>query len=269
MWLNLSVLGNSDNWTFVMAGMLFDDAARPFDQGGIRQVRPTGGDWVGGGADGPYNSNVYDLAFYPDTPTQSTDLSNYSDGQFVNLTRGVQVDFGAQYHRLVFAAPITHTYAVAATSSATSLEANETATITATFTDKGVGVEGAQVSITFSPSAAGTLVGSTVDTTDEDGLATFTFRAGTVSANTTVTFTITAANGTAPSVTDTVTLTVVAPEVTPPPPPPAGIDPLVLGVGIGAVVLILIAVAAVLFLRRKKGPGGEPKEGEGGGTPPT
>lgn len=265
IWLNHSVFGTSDNWTFVIAAMIFDDAARPFEQGGIRAVKGSTENWAGGGANGPFNPNVYDLAFYPDTASQTTDLSNYTTGRHANITRGVQVNFGTQYHRLVRAAPITHTYAVAATRSPTSLDEDDTATITATFTDKGAGIQGASVSISFAPSSAGSLVGSTIQTTDAIGRATFTFRAGQVSSDTTVTFTISAANGTAPSVTTTTTVTVNAPTTTVP--PSAGLDPLVLGAGIGAAVLIAIVAVALLLMRKRKGPGGT--QGGTEGNPPT
>ncbi len=257
IWLNRSVIGSGDNWTYLAAGVLFDDAARPFDQGGIRQVREVASDWIGGGSNGPFNPNVYDMAFYPTTADQMRDLSNYSNGQFANLTWGVQVNFGTRWHRLVHAVPVTHNYAVGVATNVAQLNNGQDATITATFTDKGAPVAGGSVSISASPTSAGSLTGSTVKTTDANGVATFTFRAGSVTSDTVVTFTTTAQNGTAPQVTRTATLTVKAPA--PPSQPPAGIDPLLLG-GVGLVIVVAVVAALALLMRARK------KGGAGGGT---
>jgi hypothetical protein len=235
IWLNRSVIGSGDNWTYLAAGVLFDDAARPFDQGGIRQVREVASDWAGGGSNGPFNPN----------------------GKFANLTWGVQVNFGTRWNRLVHAVPVTHNYAAGVATNVTQLNNGRDATITATFTDKGAPVAGGSVSISASPSSAGGLTGSTVKTTDANGMATFTFRAGSVTSDTVVTFTATAQNGTAPQVTGTATLTVKAP--IPPTPPPAGIDPLLLG-GIALVIVIAVVAALALLMRARK------KGGAGGGT---
>ena len=255
IWLNRSVFGNTDNWTWMMASMLFDDAARSFDQGGIRQVRPTAGDWIGGGSNGPYNPNVYDLAFYATTPDQTLDLSNYTGGQWANLTRGVQVNFTAQWHRFVRAVPPTHSYAVTVSPAQTRITPGTETTITVTFTDNGAPVPSAQVALAFAPSSGGSLVGNTVKTTDANGVATFTFRAGSVTADTTVTFTATATNGTTTR-TGTGTLTVA-----PPPPPPVEGPNWVLYGGVAVVVIIVIASIAILLRMRGK-PKPPPEEGQ-------
>ena len=260
IWLNKSVLGSSDNWTYLIAGMLFDDAARPYDQGGIRAVRQTAGDWWGGGANGPFNPNVYDLAFYPDTAAQSTDLSNYSNAQYANLTWGEQVNFGARWSRSVHAVPVTHNYAASAASNVTQLNAGRDATITVTFTDKGVPVVGGSVSLSSSPTAAGALTGSTVKNTDANGQATFTFRAASVTSDTTATFTATATNGTA-SAMGTATLVVKAPPTSP---PPSGIDPLVIGGVVAGIIILIVAVALVMRMRKTGKTGGQTGEEEGG-----
>jgi len=264
IWLNHSVLGTSDNWTYLIAGLVYDDAARPFQDGGIRSVKPVVENWAGGGANGPFNTNAYDAAFYPDTASQTTDLSNYATGQYANLTWGMQVNFGTQWHRFVHAVPVTHNYAAGVSPNVTQLNAGQDATVTVTFTDKGAPVVGASVSIASSPSSAGALTGSTVKTTDSNGRVTFTFHAASVTTDTVVTFTATATNGTS-TAAGTGTLTVKAPPTTP---PPSGIDPLVIG-GIAAVVIIAVVAAIALLMRARKkgGPGGQ-TGGESGGSSP-
>ena len=255
IWLNFSVIGTGDDWTFVVATMLFDDAARAWDQGGVRQVREAPSDWAGSGSNGPHNPNAYDIAFYPDTPSQTEDLSNYTSGQYANLTRAVRVHFAAQTHDFLHASPLTHDYAVAVASNRTTLGNGQRATITATVTDNGSPVQGAEVTLSASPSAAGTIVGSQVLTTDANGEALFTFEGAEVSQDTTVTFTATATNGTADAGSGTGSLTVEAPEA--PPPPPSGIDPLLIA---GVVILLVIVVAAIALLMRKRKPASTPPE---------
>lgn len=259
LWLNFSVIGDggsNDNWIFLIAGMVYDDAARPFEQGGIRAVKVAVENWAGGGSNGAAlrNPNVYDLAFYPDTPSQIADLSTYTATDYAVLTRGVRINFAALQHELVRAVPLTHSYALAWTASPTSVDLNENTTIEVTFTDNTLPVVGGSVSITTT-SAAGSLVGSTVKTTGATGKVTFTFRGGSVTQDTTVSFTITASNDTATDVTATATVTVNAPAA---PPPPGGVSPVLLA---GIAILILIVIVAIaLFMRRKKAPGA------GGGT---
>jgi len=254
IWLNFSVIGSGDGWTYVMTAMLFDDAARPWDQGGIRQVREAVTDWAGGGSNGPGNPNVYDLAFYPDTASQTADLSDHASGRWANLTRGVKINFAAQTHQLVHAAPLTHDYAVAVAVNPIELDRNETAMVVVTVTDNGAPVDGAEVTLTFGPSAAGSIVGAQILTTGANGQATFTFRAGSVTQDTTVTFTATATNGTANAGSGTRTVTVKAPVTQP---PPSGISPILIA---GVIILLVVVVAAIALLRRRKPTGEPPKE---------
>lgn len=261
IWLNRSVFGNGDNWTYTMAAMLFDDAARSFDQGGIRQVRPTPGDWVGGGSNGPYNPNVYDLAFYPTTASQTTDLSNYTTGRWANLTRAVQVNFATRWHRFLVGVPPTHNYAVTVSPDQTQIAPGAEATVTVTFTDNGVGVPSADVALAFTPSAGGAIVGSAIKTTNANGVATFTFRAASVTADTTVTFTATGTNDTATK-TGSGTLTVKVPV-----PPAEGPNWVLIG-GIAVVIILVVAGIAILMRMRGKPKGGEEAGKKEGGPPP-
>ncbi len=261
IWLNFTVLGNTDGWTFVVAVMLFDDAARPFDQGGVRQVRETAAAWVGGGSNGPGNPNVYDLAFYSNTAAQTADLSDYGADHWANLTYGMWVNFGTMQFQQIHAVPLTHTYAVTVTRSVAELNETEDATITVTFTDNAAPVNGATVSLGFQPNAAGSIVGNQIKTTGANGQVTFTFRAASVTDDTTVTFTATATNGTAAPQTGTGTLVVKAPT---PPTPPAGLSPVLIA---GIVILVIIIIAAIALLMRRKKPAGPGGGGAGGGGP--
>ena len=157
-------------------------------------------------------------------------------------------DFMVAFRTALQAAP-THSYAIAVSTGVAELHANELTTITATLTDKGAPVIGASVDIAASPADAGQLSGTT-STTDAYGHATFTFRAGAVAADTTVTFTVTASNGTDIGSLRTVTLTLLAqPQASPTP----------LGIGqtwvftavVGASVAIAIVVAVWSLTRRR------------------
>ncbi len=157
-------------------------------------------------------------------------------------------DFMLAFRTALQAAP-THSYAIAVSTGVAELHASELTTITATLTDNEAPVIGASVDIAASPADAGQLSGTT-STTDAYGHATFTFRAGAVAADTTVTFTVTASNGTDIGSLRTVTLTLLAqPQASPTP----------LGIGqtwvftavVGASVAIAIAVA-VWSLRRRR-----------------
>ena len=190
IWLNYSVFGNTDNWTYVIAGMLYDDAARTFDEGGIRQVRPTGGDWIGGGSNGPYNANVYDLAFYPDVESQMEDLSAYrTTGSYPNVTRALQVNIRDQWYQLLAVPTMTSTLSV------NSIGAGETAALTAFLSTADGPVADASVTLAVDPSTAVDITSANPATTNEFGAAMFTLRGRALETATPVTLTLTAAVG--------------------------------------------------------------------------
>ena len=189
IWLNFSVLGTSDNWTYVIAGMLFDDAARPFDTGGIRQVRPTAGDWTGGGSNGPMNPNVYDLAFYPDAAAQAADLSQYTARAYANITRAMQINFGAKWHGPVV---VQNLLDASATLSVSEVGPGESAGLTVYVTNRNVPVAGASVQLAADPAGSVDIVGPNPATTNEFGAAAFTVRGRSLDSDSTVALTATA-----------------------------------------------------------------------------
>ena len=190
IWLNYSVFGNTDNWTYVIAGMLYDDAARNFDEGGIRQVRPAASDWIGGGSNGPSNANVYDLAFYPDAASQMEDLSSYrTTGSYPNVTRALQVNIRDQWYQLLAVPTMTSTLSV------NSIGTGETAALTAFLSTADGPVAGASVTLAANPASAVDIVGSNPATTNEFGAVMFTVRGRALEAATPVSLTLTAAVG--------------------------------------------------------------------------
>ncbi len=206
IWLNYSVLGNSDNWTYAIAGMLFDDAARTFEEGGIRQVRTTNSDWAGGGSNGPMNPNVYDLAFYPDTTSQQTDLSEYVSTAYTSITRAVQVNLTAKWYAL---RSVTNVLGMASSISSSEVKRGETAGIVSFVTDRNSPVAGSSVVLTANPASAVTISGSP-STTNAFGAAMFAVQGNAVTSDTVVTLTATATVGTS-TVSESITLTVLAP----------------------------------------------------------
>ncbi len=206
IWLNYSVLGNSDNWTYAIAGMLFDDATRPYEQGGIRQVRPVAGDWVGGGSNGPFNPNVYDLAFYPDTASQVADLSQYTPTSYANVTRAVQLNLTAKWYGMI---AVQNLLAMTGAISDSAVATGGTAGVVGFVTNRAVPLKGASVTLTASPAGAVDIISPNPVTTNAAGGATFTVRGKVVSTDTPVTLTMTATSG-GSSVSSVVMLTVKA-----------------------------------------------------------
>lgn len=206
IYLNYSVIGTGDNWTYAVAAMIYDDAARPFTEGGIRQVRPTASDWIGGGSNGPLNPNVYDLAFYPTTDSQVADLSLYSPAAGANISRAVKVNFTAQSHEMLFVADLP---AMEATLSVPQVAAGESTGLATFVTNRGIPVKGASVSLGASPASALDIISPNPTTTNAFGSALFTVRAKHLDADTTVTLTATASVG-ASEVSTMSTLTVMA-----------------------------------------------------------
>jgi hypothetical protein len=206
IWLNFSVLGNSDNWTYAVAGMLFDDATRPYEQGGIRQVRPTAADWVGGGSNGPFNPNVYDLAFYPDTESQTADLSQYNPTSYANVTRAVQLNLSATWYGMI---AVQNLLAMSGSLSTATVETGGTSGVVAFLTNRNVPTEGASVSLAANPASAVDIISTNPTDTNAAGAGMFTVRGRAVDVDTPVTLTITATVGTS-TVSTVLTLTVKA-----------------------------------------------------------
>lgn len=206
IWLNYSVFGDSDNWTYAIAGALYDDASRPFEQGGIRKVLPTVGEWNGGGSNGPMNPNVYDLAFYPDTESQVADLSQYSPTSYANVTRAIQLNLTDHWYGMV---AVQNLLAMTGAMSDDTVEAGGTAGLVTFLTNRAVPLAGASVTLTADPASALDIISTNPTTTNSAGAATFTVRGRTVSEDTAVTLTATATSGES-SVSSVMTLTVKA-----------------------------------------------------------
>jgi len=208
-WLNRSVVGTSDNWTYMAAGALYDDAGGGWPNGGIRQVRPSAATWEGGGSNGPMNPNIYDLAFYPTTVSQQTDLGEYVSTGHAAITRAMQVDLGAKWHQML---SVANVLGMASAISSSQVNAGETAGLVTFVTDRNAAIAGAGVSLTADPTTAVTISGSP-STTNAFGAATFSIQGRTVSSDTVVALTVTATVG-GSTVSDLVTLTVKAPVIT-------------------------------------------------------
>jgi hypothetical protein len=205
-WLNRTIVGQSDNWTYVAAGALYDDAGAGWPSGGIRQIRPSAGTWEGGGSNGPMNPNVYDLAFYPTTASQEQDLSEYVSSGFTGVSKAIQVNLTAKWYSLL---SVTNVLAISSTASVGTVKGGETAGIVSFVTNRNAAVAGATVSIAANPASAVTIVGAS-STTNAFGAATFTAQGNTVTADTSVALTITATVG-GNSITSVVNLLVKAP----------------------------------------------------------
>ncbi len=205
-WLNRSIIGKSDNWTYVALGALYDDAGAGWPSGGIRQVRPAAATWESGGSNGPLNPNVFDLAFYPNTASQGSDLSQYIPTGYTSVTRAMQINLTAQWHGSLSVASVL---GVTARSSVSQLNTGESAGITAFVTNRNLALSATSVTLSASPAAAVTILPPNPATTDTFGSAQFTVRANAVSADTVVTLTARATVG-ADSATSTVAITVKA-----------------------------------------------------------
>lgn len=240
-WLNRTDLGLSYNLTYVAMAALYDDGGVGWPGGGIRQVEASAGNWVGGGADGPDNPNVYDLLFYPTTAAQTTDLSDY--GTYAVIRRAMQVDLMNQTFTALYQPKpvVTHDYDVAVSAAPTSVGEGEDVAVTVTFTDNNVPLVGKSVSIAVSPTTAMSIVGDAVKTTDSQGKASFTLRGRAVETDTTVTITATGTNDTT-ATTGTTTVTVTA-EAAPP-----ALDVGLIAIIGGAVAAIIIIGLVVYFL---------------------
>ena len=190
-WLNRSVFGTSDNWTYVAAGMMYDDAGGGWPNGGIRQVRPDAANWEGGGSNGPMNPNVYDLAFYPSTASQQTDLSQYVSTGYTAVSRAVQVNFADKWYSLL---SVENILGISATSSVSEIGGGESAGIVSFVTNRNAAIAGASVALTADPASA-VDVSSTPSTTNAFGAAMFTVTGKAVAADTPVTLTLTATIG--------------------------------------------------------------------------
>ena len=205
-WLNRTVVGTTDNWTYVAAGLMYDDAGGGWPNGGIRQVRPTAGNWEGGGSNGPMNPNVYDLAFYPTTASQQTDLSQYVSTGYTSVSRAVQVNFGTQWYSLL---SVENILGISTEASVSQVKAGESAGLVSFVTNRNSPIADASVTLTATPASAVTIANPT-RTTNAFGAATFTVVGNTVSADTPVVLTMTATVG-ASTVTGSVNLLVKAP----------------------------------------------------------
>ena len=208
-WLNRSVIGTSDNWTYVATGALYDDAGSGWPSGGIRQIRPAAATWEGGGSNGAMNPNVYDLAFYPTTSSQETDLSEYVSTGFTGVSHAIQVNLTAKWYSLL---SVTNVLAISSSVSVSEVRAGESAGLVSFVTNRNVPINGATVTLTPSPVSAVDVVGSPT-TTNAFGAALFTIRGRTVAVDTTVALTVAATMG-SNTITNVVNLLVRAP---PPP----------------------------------------------------
>ncbi len=191
IYLNRSVIGTTDNWTYIAAGLMYDDAGGGWPNGGIRQVRPNAENWVGGGANGPMNPNVYDLAYYPTTAAQQTDLSEYVSTGYTTVTRALQVNLTSKWYSLL---SVANVLGISTTTSVSELKAGESAGIVSFVTNRNVAVGGARVDLTATPASAVT-IGLTPSVTNAFGAAMFTVTANSVATDTTVTLTLTATIG--------------------------------------------------------------------------
>ncbi len=205
-WLNRTVFGNSDNWTYVAAGLMYDDAGGGWPNGGIRQVRPNAANWEGGGSNGPMNPNVYDLAFYPTTASQQTDLSQYVSTGYTAVSRAIQVNLTAKWYDLL---SVQNVLGISTEASVSEVKAGETAGLVSFVTNRNSPIANAPVTITADPASSMTIDNPT-RTTNAFGAATFTAVANTVAVDTTVTLTMTATVGTN-TVSGSVNLLVKAP----------------------------------------------------------
>ncbi len=207
-WLNRTVFGSSDNWTYVAAGLMYDDAGGGWPNGGIRQVRPNAGNWEGGGSNGPMNPNVYDLAFYPTTAAQQTDLSQYVSTGYTTVTRAIQVNMTAKWYSLL---SVQNVLGISTEASVSEVKEGETAGLVSFVTNRNAAIANAPVTLTADPASAVTIANPT-QTTNAFGAATFTVQANKVSVDTTVTLTMTATVG-SNTVSGSVNLLVKAPPV--------------------------------------------------------
>lgn len=209
IYLNRSVIGEGDNWTYIAAGMMYDDAGGGWPNGGIRQVRPNAENWVGGGANGPMNPNVYDLAYYPTTAAQQTDLSQYVSTAYTTVTRALQVNLTSKWYSLL---SVANVLGISTTTSTSQLKAGESAGLVSFVTNRNVAVGGASVALTANPSSA-VSIGTTPAVTNAFGAAMFTVTANSVTTDTTVTLTLTATIG-SNTVTGSANIVVKAPVIT-------------------------------------------------------
>ena len=207
-WLNRTVFGTSDNWTYVAAGMMYDDAGGGWPNGGIRQVRPNAANWEGGGSNGPMNPNVYDLAFYPSTASQQTDLSQYVSTGYTGVSRAVQVNFAEKWYSLL---SVDNILGISAASSVSEVGSGESAGIVSFVTNRNAAIAGASVTLAADPASAVEISGSP-STTNAFGAAMFTVTGKAVSSDTPVTLTVTAVIG-SNTVTGEVNLRVKAPVI--------------------------------------------------------
>lgn len=207
--LNRSVVGMGTNWTYVAVGALYDDAGGGWPNGGIRQVRPTAQTWEGGGANGPMNPNVYDLAFYPTTASQQQDLSEYVSTAYTTITRAMQVDLGSMWHQ---ARSVANVLGMTSTISVTQVNAGESAGLVSFVTDRNAPIAGASVSLAANPTTAVDILTANPTPTNAFGAAMFTVRGRTVATDTTVTLTATANVG-GSTVTSVSTLVVKTPVI--------------------------------------------------------
>jgi|GEM_PF-6399950 len=183
-WLNVTDLGLSTNMTYIGIGALYDDAGGGWPNGGIRQVRPSAGNWEGGGSNGPLNPNAYDLAFYGATEAQQTDLSQYG-AAFTTITTAMQIDLSTLWNARLSA------LGMSATLSDADLQSGETSQVTVTLSEGGAPVAGASVRLAANPAAAVDILPPNPTTTDTFGSADFVVRARTASADTSVVLTAT------------------------------------------------------------------------------
>ncbi|HEY7588563.1 MAG TPA: glucodextranase DOMON-like domain-containing protein [Thermoplasmata archaeon] len=208
-WLNRSVVGATDNWTYVAIGALYDDAGAGWPSGGIRQVLPSAQTWQGGGSNGPMNPNIFDLAFYPTTASQEQDLSEYVSTGYTSITNAIQVNLTAQWYEML---SVANVLGISTAASVSEVKGGESAGIVTFTTNRNVAIAGATVDLTADPAAAVAILGSPA-TTNAFGAAMFTVTGNSVAADTTVTLTATATVGTN-TVSRAFTLIVMAPVIT-------------------------------------------------------
>ncbi|MFA5895468.1 MAG: glucodextranase DOMON-like domain-containing protein [Thermoplasmata archaeon] len=209
-WLNRTVVGTSLNWTYVALGALYDDAGAGWPSGGIRQVRPSAATWEGGGSNGLMNPNVYDLAFYPTTANQQTDLSQYVSTGYTSVTNAMQVDLSTLWNEML---SVQNVLGISTSSSVSQVNAGESAGIAGFVTNRNSPIAGATVTLSASPASAVDIISPNPTTTNAFGAALFTVRGRSVAADTTVTLTMTAQVGSA-TVTSQMNLLVLAPVIT-------------------------------------------------------
>jgi hypothetical protein len=208
-WLNRSVVGQSDNWTYAAVGGLYDDAGAGWPSGGLRQVRPAAGTWEGGGSNGPMNPNVYDLAFYPTTASQQTDLSEYVSTGYTSVTNAMQVNLTAKWYSML---SVQNVLGMSTSASVSEVKAGESAGVVSFVTNRNNPIADATVTLAANPASAVDVIGSPT-TTNAFGAAMFTVRGRSVATDTTVTLTVTATVGTN-TVSGAMNLIVRAPVIT-------------------------------------------------------